>query len=301
MCPHTATVVSPVQEIQVADIHQVQFTHDINFDVFRFMRDHGIAYGFDKAVLKETNLRELSPRIKAFIEKNPDLLHEDADVSWLLDTHYADGTSSVAANNEEELEPFDGRDTGRAMLEGNPYRPSHSRADWPQIEKPNDDDGDSGSLAEAFTSWLSGIYGSNLYPTFEIGSLAFFRSPNHLALFDHLDSAGDFYYRRVEDVPIHTLSASMFLPRQSVWSFRRRETRNRQPSRPEPTPDPEFDLNGVEADPDNSMTTRGDVKEALEARLAQWELLALDLERQEGIPGLRSGNTVIDERNFALT
>lgn len=304
MCPHAITVVSPIHEIQLTDSHQVQFTRDINFDVFRFMRDRGIAYGFDKAVLEETNLRELSPRIRSFINKNPDLLHEEADVSWLLGTHDSDGTLDDVADNEEELELRDETKTPHAIVEGNPKRASHSRADWPQIENSDDDDGDdedSGSLAEAFTSWLSGIYESNLYPTIEIGSLAFFRSPNHLALFDHLDSAGDFYYRRVEDVPIHTLSASMFLPRQSVWSFRRRETRHRQPRRPEPTPDPDFNLHGVEADPGNSMTAQDDVKEAMEARLAQWELLALDLERQEGIPGLMSGNTVIDERNFALT
>lgn len=29
-----------------------------------------------------------------------------------------------------------------------------------------------------------------------------------------------------------------------------------------------------------------------------WEFLAREMNRQESIPGLRSGNTVIDERNF---
>lgn len=168
------------------------------------------------------------------------------------------------------------------------------------------DEEDGGSLADAFTSWLSGIYESSLYPTFEIGSLTFFRSSKHLAFFDHLDSAGDFYYKRVEDVPVHTLSVSMFLPKESVWNFRRRDARHRfrRPSLPEPTPDPEYDLFGYEADEKYSMATfRNDPKarQAMEDRLAEWDMLARELERQERIPGLLSGNTVIDERNFALT
>ena len=163
------------------------------------------------------------------------------------------------------------------------------------------DEEEGGSLAEAFTSWLSGIYESSLYPTFEIGSLSFFRSPNHLAFFNHLDNAGDFYYKRVEDVPVHTLSASMFLPKQSVWSFRRRDARRRlqRPSPPQPTRDREYDLLGGEADKSYSFVPPRDMKEAIEARLAEWEVLARGLERQEKIPGLMSGNTVIDGRNFA--
>ncbi|KAL2692361.1 hypothetical protein Neosp_002767 [[Neocosmospora] mangrovei] len=61
-----------------------QLTQDIPFDVFRFMRDNGIAYGFNPAIFQRTNLRDISPRIKSFVDKYPDLLHEDADMSCLL-------------------------------------------------------------------------------------------------------------------------------------------------------------------------------------------------------------------------
>lgn len=48
------------------------------------MQDNGIAYGFDPAIFQGTNLRDISPRIKSFADKYPDLLHKDADMSCLL-------------------------------------------------------------------------------------------------------------------------------------------------------------------------------------------------------------------------
>ena len=267
------------------------------------MRDNGIAYGINKAVLDETNLQNVLPRNHIFIDKNPDLLHKKSDVSWLLDLSDLDESPCAAADDAEDVLAQDSKDWRRKQMiwEGHPSPVSHSQADWRQVTDEDDDSAETTSLADAFTSWLSGIYDSCLYPTFEIGSLAFFRSPNHLAfLDDHLDSAGDFYYKRVEDVPVHTLSASMFLPRQSVWSFRRRDTRHLQqrPSPPEETPDPEFDLTGVKADWSNSMTPMGNPKKAMNALLAQWAWMARGMSRQEG--GLMSGCTTIDERNFAI-
>ncbi|KAF5012060.1 hypothetical protein FDECE_1881 [Fusarium decemcellulare] len=180
--------------------------------------------------------------------------------------------------------------------------------DWFWRVEPGDDGEDTSyeddegtlSLGENFASWLSGIYGSSLYPTFEIGSLAFFRSHNHLAFFDHLDSAGDFEYRRVEDVPVHTLSASMFLPKRSVGTFLTKDMRHfalhaHRPSQPQATPDPDRnaddDSNARSA---RSMGFRCDFKEAMTALLAAWDVMAQYLD----IPALLSGHTVIDERTF---
>ncbi|KAG5953239.1 hypothetical protein E4U53_006252 [Claviceps sorghi] len=64
----------------------VQFTHDVRFDVFRFMRDHNIAYGSNRASLGPTHLPSLSHDVKSFLEKHPDLLHAEADLSWLLES-----------------------------------------------------------------------------------------------------------------------------------------------------------------------------------------------------------------------
>ncbi|QPH10639.1 hypothetical protein C2857_002035 [Epichloe festucae Fl1] len=63
-----------------------QFTHDVEFDVFQFMRDHNIAYGSNRASLGPIHLTSLSQDVKRFLEKHPDLLHAEADVSWLLDS-----------------------------------------------------------------------------------------------------------------------------------------------------------------------------------------------------------------------
>ncbi|KAG5993566.1 hypothetical protein E4U43_003471 [Claviceps pusilla] len=63
----------------------VQFTHDVKFDVFRFMRDHNIAYGSNRASLGPTHLTSLSHDVKRFLEKHPDLLHAEANLSWLLE------------------------------------------------------------------------------------------------------------------------------------------------------------------------------------------------------------------------
>ncbi|KAK3181024.1 hypothetical protein K4F52_007696 [Lecanicillium sp. MT-2017a] len=36
-------------------------------------------------------------------------------------------------------------------------------------------------------------------------------------------------------------------------------------------------------------------------QFAYWEMVAEDFDRQNTMPGLRSGNTVIDERNFSMS
>ncbi|KAH6955896.1 nucleotide-diphospho-sugar transferase [Ilyonectria sp. MPI-CAGE-AT-0026] len=271
-----------------------RLTQSIDFDIFRFMRDNGIEYGFHRDALAETNLRVLSPRIRSFIDKHPELLHKEADVSWLFDSPNAESTQT---EDDEE------------SLEGRPDLAGHSDTDSPQNEDEDDDEESDdmiSSLAEAFTSWLSGIYESSLYPTFEIGSLALFRSPNHAAFFDHLDSAGAFYYHASKDVPVHTLSASMFLPRQSVWNFSKKAVRHRahqehRPSQPKETPDCDANVqNSAQPESTNNFQFASNAEEIMATWLACWEVLARDLERQESLPGLMSGNTVIDERNFSL-
>lgn len=50
------------------------------------MRDHNIAYGSNRATLGTTHLTSLSKDVKRFLEKHPDLLHAEAEVSWLLNS-----------------------------------------------------------------------------------------------------------------------------------------------------------------------------------------------------------------------
>jgi alpha 1,2-mannosyltransferase len=151
------------------------------------------------------------------------------------------------------------------------------------------------SLAESFTSWLGAIYESSLSPTFEIGSLAFFRSPKHMLFFDHLDSTGDFYYHTFKDDPVHTLSASMFLPKQSVLGPRKKDGPPRQP---EPTSKPNALAEDAKMDSTDGTALKGNANVVMLQYLVFWEVHACDFERQAAMPTARLGCTTVDYRNF---
>ncbi|PTB65529.1 glycosyltransferase family 15 protein [Trichoderma citrinoviride] len=235
-----------------------QFTHDITFDVFRFMRDHEIAYGFNEALLDKDEIRTHSQPVRSFIDKHPDLLHADADLSWLLDS------------NDAPL---------GATSQGNWSRgPDSKDGGWTEED--------------------------DMPPTFDIGALSFFRSQGHQDLVNHLDAAGDFSSQPLRDMAVPTISASMFLPQKSVWNYRKREFRHlHRPSPPAHTQKPKlktFDFNaGFNLKARNRQERNPG--ESMAERFALWNLMAQDLSRQDAIPGLQSGHTVIDERNFSMS
>lgn len=103
-----------------------------------------------------------------------------------------------------------------------------------------------------------------------------------------------------------TISQQLMQPRTSVWSrLRKRDFRYvTKPSPAEPTA-------GIKTNVHYSLLAIG--KHDMKVRLISdrgdgammeqyefWELVAADFNRQDGIPGLQSGNTVIDERNFEM-
>ncbi|KAM0254676.1 hypothetical protein ACHAQJ_006526 [Trichoderma viride] len=298
-----------------------QFTHDITFDVFRFMRDHEIAYGFNEALLDKEEIRTHSQPVRSFIDKHPDLLHADAEVSWFLGGNNALAEST---NRNGSLETSDSTsiawiDLISSMIQGSLSRLGYLNADWQQDKNKSDDDEDTASPAEAFASWLSNMYKTGLEgisPTFDIGSLSFFRSQSHQDLFNHLDAIGDFYSRPLRDMAVPTMSASMFLPQKSVWNYRKRDARHANwPSPPEHTQKPKlkgfelklgFNLRGKNRmiGPQRRDSIREQERnpaESMAERFALWDLMAEDLSRQDAIPSLQSGHTVIDERNFSLS
>ncbi|KAL6798074.1 nucleotide-diphospho-sugar transferase [Trichoderma sp. SZMC 28012] len=131
-----------------------QFTHDITFDVFRFMRDHEIAYGFNEALLDKDEIRTHSRPVISFIDKHPDLLHADADLSWLLDCN--DGSTAAEIRGNE----FGGRhrigswwtDLINLMMQGSLSRPDYGIADGQQDKNYDSGSDEVGSPAEAFAS-----------------------------------------------------------------------------------------------------------------------------------------------------
>jgi alpha 1,2-mannosyltransferase len=71
--------------------------------------------------------------------------------------------------------------------------------------------------------WLmdsqGGYNNCQFFSNFEIGDLRFFRGQQYEAYFNWLDKSAGFYYERYGDAPIHTLSVSMFLPKNEIWYF----------------------------------------------------------------------------------
>ncbi|MCJ1321437.1 hypothetical protein MMC15_006782 [Xylographa vitiligo] len=67
---------------------QVHFFCDIDYDVFRFMRDNNMKYGFNMNILDDArSFPSLWSRTRSFINAHPELVHPEADLDWLLDPH----------------------------------------------------------------------------------------------------------------------------------------------------------------------------------------------------------------------
>ncbi|RGP79648.1 hypothetical protein FLONG3_2202 [Fusarium longipes] len=267
-----------------------QLAQNIPFDVFRFMRDNGIAYGSSRTVLGQAHLSHFSPRIKSFVEKHPELLHKEVDVTWLIEND----TALLMQPNPLDDGFEDLVDEGSDKL--------RSRNEASHVHGAQDEADGSSGLSECFASWLADIHGNSLSPTFEIGSLSFFRSLNHVAFLDHLDNAGDFQFQRVDDAPLHSLSASIFLPRESVWNFRTMETKLRSQhdggnTRAERQYSEKCMNNFDNSNLNGSAKSKGDAHEAMMALLEAWDLMARDVGAQSKSPKLISGNTWMGKMN----
>ena len=171
-------------------------------------------------------------------------------------------------------------------------------------------DDNTNSLAEASARWSHTFRARGSSSNFNIGSHSFLRSHGHRALLDHLDRYQSQPQDGLRDMMVPTISASMFLPQKSVWAFRHKDKDvATRPERPDSTPEPKLRLWHRMRKQVKSSSSRvkhhssswRDGQHALRDRFALWDMIAEDFIRQETIPGLQSGNTVIDERNFALS
>ncbi|KAH9208437.1 putative alpha-1,2 mannosyltransferase KTR1 [Leptodontidium sp. 2 PMI_412] len=64
----------------------VHYFCDIDYDVFRFMRDNNLKYGFNMNILDDArSFPSLWSRTRAFASAHADLIHPNADLAWLLD------------------------------------------------------------------------------------------------------------------------------------------------------------------------------------------------------------------------
>ena len=145
----------------------VHFFCDIPYNPFELFEQFGFVYGFNMAILEDArSFPSLWEVTRRFVGEHPELVHGEADVTWLLDS---------AAGG--------------------------------------------------------GYNGCQFFSNFEIGDLNFFRGNDSRSgrwskrrandeYFSYLDKLGGFFYERFGDAPIHTLSVSLFAPRDKVWFFR---------------------------------------------------------------------------------
>ncbi|KAL3962860.1 hypothetical protein ACCO45_004383 [Purpureocillium lilacinum] len=217
-----------------------QFVHDLPFDIFRLMRDHGIAYGSSKTGPDDGHVHVTSPHVHAFIEDTISLSHPEAGMPWLLDAmcHQDDLAEGAEAECIEQVNGHLWETVVEVLpdsVEGTTSMPmsGDERLDGADMSETS-------CPLEAMTLWLSGLYKGRLTPAFEIGSLAFLRSQGHQALLEHLDKAGGLYSGGPREASTPTISAKIFLPQKSVLRLRKRE--RRCPSPPDATPEPDLDL-----------------------------------------------------------
>ncbi|KAI1177123.1 glycolipid 2-alpha-mannosyltransferase-domain-containing protein [Nemania sp. FL0916] len=244
----------------------VDFSCNINYDVFRFMRDNDMAYGFNMAILDDArSFPSLWDRTRAFIKNNEHMIHEEADYDWLLQDSLQKKGMRGASHPEG---PKEKDDIDHSKAEGN---------DLDHLEYNN----------------------CQFYSNFEVGSLEFFRSEEHRAYFEHLDRTGGFYYERFGDAPIHTLSVSLFLPKSRIWYFR---DIGYSHGLCEQCPPHQFRLS-TDSETQHHDHARALADNArLVEKHRRWEAMSQDVIRQGGIPGLSCGCTVsaIDNVNAKL-
>lgn len=61
--------------------------------------------------------------------------------------------------------------------------------------------------------------GCHFWSNFEIASFDLWRSPDYIKFFNYLDQSGGFFYERWGDAPVHSIFASLFLPKEKIHFF----------------------------------------------------------------------------------
>ncbi|TIC95914.1 Glycolipid 2-alpha-mannosyltransferase [Colletotrichum higginsianum] len=287
-----------------------QFMCDINVDVFRLMKERGIAYGVNKAPHQNIDdSRLLWQSTKSFIIKHPELVRPTADITWILSDdgnlskpsvssdYYVDHSDETEVERDFHLKTRPCRASGPETEGG--VRPSIPHEADPEQFFPN-------LVASDYSAWLPSAYeqcGANT--PIEIGNLNHFRGLQHSSYFNHLDDAGDFYYANTGNVPVHSLSATMFLPREKFWlpGDIVCEMRGLQSC-----PSVTGFISDIDTADDSTFLTdifgsswfQSYEGSQLSVFHRIWANLAWGIARQNAIPAPQTGHTALDERNFKM-
>ncbi|KAK2029774.1 glycolipid 2-alpha-mannosyltransferase [Colletotrichum zoysiae] len=289
-----------------------QFMCDINFDIFRLMRDHDITYSFnDIPSQDEEHSKLLWQSTKSFMAKHPELVRPAADITWVLTDagNLSEPSFSseyhVGQREEVQVERNLGVRTRACRFGGSETEGSVC----PGVSREADDHqchSHSTIPAKDSRSAFASNYEECTADTpIEIGSLDHFRSPQHTSYFDYLDNAGEFYCGNAGDLNVHSLSASMFLPREKLWLFGNMtgEMNNLHGrpllSRPVSHLDAVYDSTSL-ADIFGSSWFQSYDGGHISIIHRLWENMASGIARQNGFPAAQTGHTALDERNFKI-
>jgi hypothetical protein len=147
---------------------------------------------------------------------------------------------------------------------------------------------------------------------FEMGSLGFFRSPQYTAYFDSFEETGG-SCRPTTDNPLHLSCPRPLLKDSGAWTLLQgwqsnTHTASRQFQQSTPATDVHVEIGSTQSSQsasiglsqDQLLVLLGDPAKEMTARHKLWQSIADDISRQHRVPALMSGNTAIDDRNFAL-
>lgn len=127
---------------------------DIDYDVFKFMKDNNKKYGFTLSLYEYVEtIPTLWDSTKAFMKEHPEHIHKDNALQFISD--------------------------------------------------------DAGATYNHCHFWSN----------FEVGSLDFWRGQAYTDYFNKLDRDGGFFYERWGDAPVHSIAASLLLPKEEIHFF----------------------------------------------------------------------------------
>ena len=93
----------------------------------------------------------------------------------------------------------------------------------------------------------------HFWSNFEIANLNLWRSPAYRQYFDYLDHAGGFFYERWGDAPVHSIAASLLLPKDKIHHFAEIGYRH-NPNDNCPIDPKVWEENNCECDPNKDFT-----------------------------------------------
>lgn len=317
---------------------QAKCPHDVHFDLFRYMRDRDVACGCIQASLHDMAPCDLTPPVETIIYQHTRTLQADADISWLPETVGPAAFDKIAhkTHHSRHTSKLHAIQVLRKIIHGGSgYRAGHSWADEGDQGNANLGNVENETVppSNSFVSWLPrSIHGADSSPEPVMGLLAYFHSPGHQALMDHVEGSEDLLYSPPVAMSFDSINSKVLLVRRGMsYLIGVAVQVPSQPMGPEATAELQVDLDEEEKEEvvlvvvveekgeekegeeeedeeekaDMAQSSKADPRREVVVHLmanifSLWDDMARDLGRQDSIPGLQSGNTVIDDRNFRL-